>query len=112
MGDVQQSLSLFYMRKGTPGRRGRPDHRKTASPDNRRALAEELPKHFSGMVGHKVPQMGVLLITCPATGKRFSRLPDYEAATWCPHCKKLHRWRPAEARWVEALPPGDWIENQ
>lgn len=66
--------------------------------------------------------MGVLLITCPATGKRFStglnidqdevaRLPDYEAAT-CPHCKKLHRWRPAEARWVEALPPGDWIENQ
>jgi hypothetical protein len=66
--------------------------------------------------------MGVLVITCPATGKEFSTgmqideretagLPDYETSTLCPYCKRLHRWRPKEARWVEALPPSDWIEN-
>jgi hypothetical protein len=60
--------------------------------------------------------MGVLVITCPATGKEFSTgiqideretagLPDHETSTLCPYCKRLHRWWPKEARWVEALPP-------
>jgi hypothetical protein len=67
--------------------------------------------------------MGVLLITCPATGKELSTglqidekdavtLPDYETATLCPYCGQLHRWRPKDTRWVEALPPSEWIENQ
>jgi hypothetical protein len=67
--------------------------------------------------------MGVLMITCPVTGKQFSTglqieekdvaaLPDYETATLCPYCKQFHRWRPADASWLDALPPSDWIENQ
>jgi hypothetical protein len=45
--------------------------------------------------------MGVLVMTCPVTGKEFSTglqidekdviaLPDYETATLCPYCKQLH----------------------
>jgi hypothetical protein len=65
--------------------------------------------------------MGVLLITCPTTGKDFSTglqveerevptLPDYGHPL--PLLQKLHRWRPADAKWVEALLPPDWIENR
>ena len=39
-------------------------------------------------------------------------LPDYETATLCPYCGQLHRRRPKDTRWVEALPPSEWIENQ
>jgi hypothetical protein len=68
--------------------------------------------------------MGVLLITCPATGKEFStglnvakdalkRLPrNQEATAFCPYCKSEHKWRRRDARYVDAIPPGDWIENQ
>jgi hypothetical protein len=67
--------------------------------------------------------MGILLIKCPTTGKEFSTgvnihretvsaLPDYETWTNCPHCNQLHRWRPKDARWVEALSTEDWIENK
>jgi hypothetical protein len=44
--------------------------------------------------------MGVLVMTCPVTGKEFSTglqidekdviaLPDYEAATLCPYCNSF-----------------------
>lgn len=68
--------------------------------------------------------IGVLVITCPETGKEFStglqvtkvalgKLPrNQEATAFCPYCKSEHRWRARDARYVEALPPGDWIENQ
>ena len=68
--------------------------------------------------------MGVLLIMCPATGKEFStglkvakdalkRLPrNQEATAFCPYCKSEHKWRPHDARYVDAIPPGDWVENK
>jgi hypothetical protein len=67
--------------------------------------------------------MGVLLITCPATGKEFSTgiqvdqltalsLPNVPAAARCPHCQTDHFWKPQDARYAEAIPPPDWIENQ
>jgi hypothetical protein len=67
--------------------------------------------------------MGVLLITCPVTDKEFSTgleidrgdvsmLPDVESEALCTFCEHVHRWRPRQARWVDAIPPDDWIENQ
>lgn len=68
--------------------------------------------------------MGVLLVKCPATGKEFSTgmqlervalplLPrNHEGKTFCPYCKVEHTWRVREARWVDAIPPDLWIENQ
>jgi GAF domain len=67
--------------------------------------------------------MGVLLITCPDTEKEFSTglqlpaedvymLPDVVSKARCPHCRKTHKWRPREARYADAIPPQDWIENQ
>jgi hypothetical protein len=61
--------------------------------------------------------MGVLLITCPATGKEFSTglnvakdalkgLPrNQETIAFCPYCKLEHKWRPRNARYVDAIPP-------
>jgi hypothetical protein len=67
--------------------------------------------------------LGVLLITCPVTSKEFSTgvqidsrdasmLPDVESEALCTFCEQVHRWRPRQARWVEAIGPDDWIENQ
>ena len=69
--------------------------------------------------------MGVLLTICPVTGKEFStgvqvdedslktlHDHDIEATARCPHCHSDHLWKPIEAKYVEALPPKDWGENQ
>jgi hypothetical protein len=66
--------------------------------------------------------MGVLLVTCPVTGKEFSTglLVDkdslsafngVESSAHCPYCKTTHKWHPREARYVDAIPPQDWVEN-
>jgi len=67
--------------------------------------------------------MGVLVIKCPVTGRdvatgiqtdasTFARMPNEVLETRCPHCRTKHTWRPRDARFVDALPPADWIENQ
>jgi hypothetical protein len=67
--------------------------------------------------------MGVLLITCPNTGKEFSTgiqadrdtasvLPKVTMTARCPHCQLDHDWDVGEARYVDAIPPSDWIENK
>lgn len=67
--------------------------------------------------------MGVLLIKCPNTGREFatgihvdadtlSRVPQEFTHTHCPYCKVEHSRLPREAKLVDAIPPGDWIENQ
>lgn len=67
--------------------------------------------------------MGILLIRCPNTGRELStgvqveadtlsQLPQVAGGTHCPHCASVHFWLPREARWVEAVPDRDWIENQ
>ena len=71
-----------------------------------------------------LPHMGVLLVTCPVTGKEYSTgvqiaresniagMLDVEAAARCPYCQAEHKWRPRDARYAEALPPSDWVENR
>jgi predicted RNA-binding Zn-ribbon protein involved in translation (DUF1610 family) len=60
--------------------------------------------------------MGVLLATCPTTGKEFSTginadrnnlvgLRAIVATSICPHCGAEHAWRVHDARYVDALPP-------
>ena len=68
--------------------------------------------------------MGVLLVKCPATGKEFSTglqlekaslssMPrNHEFRTLCPYCKIAHTWHLRDTRWVDAIPPNLWIENQ
>jgi hypothetical protein len=67
--------------------------------------------------------MGVLLITCPVTGKEFSTgiqadrntagvLPQVEMVSRCPYCRIDHPWKPRDARYVDAIPPSGWVENQ
>jgi hypothetical protein len=67
--------------------------------------------------------MGVLLITCPHTGREFSTgiqadretantLPKAPMTSRCPHCQTDHVWQTDDARYVDAIPPADWIENQ
>jgi hypothetical protein len=67
--------------------------------------------------------MGTLVIKCPNTGRdiatgvqvdssTFARMPNEVLETRCPHCRTKHSWRPRDAKFVEALPPADWIENQ
>jgi hypothetical protein len=68
--------------------------------------------------------MGVLVILCPETGKKFSTGVQIEkgdlytisqgtvAAAYCPYCKRDHKWRYRDAEWVTALPPEDWVENK
>jgi hypothetical protein len=53
--------------------------------------------------------MGVLMLTCPTTGREFStgihveedsfqKLPDTVTKAACPHCSQLHRWWTHDAR--------------
>ena len=67
--------------------------------------------------------MGVLLITCPVTGKEFSTgiqadrntagtLPAVEVSSRCPYCRIDHPWKPRDARYVEAIPSSGWVKNQ
>ena len=53
--------------------------------------------------------VGVLLITCPVTGKEFSTgietdeqsldlIPDTVASSFCPHCGDEHAWSKFDAR--------------
>jgi hypothetical protein len=48
-----------------------------------------------------------LMIVCSRTGhlistgiqtdtKTYDVLPDVESATYCPHCKRMHRWSKAD----------------
>jgi hypothetical protein len=66
---------------------------------------------------------GVVLVICPKTGLEFSTglltdKPllngpfDLETTAYCPYCKEEHKWRPSEARYIESLPPKDWVENR
>jgi hypothetical protein len=61
--------------------------------------------------------MGVLMVACPATGKEFSTgistdeetfnsLPNIAIKAACPHCGRVHRWWPKEARLVDLVDPG------
>jgi endogenous inhibitor of DNA gyrase (YacG/DUF329 family) len=65
--------------------------------------------------------MGVLMVKCPACGRESSsgiqieedsleKLPDSFARARCPACKKEHSWLPREARFVDAIPAGQWVE--
>ena len=67
--------------------------------------------------------MGVIVVTCPVTGRDFStgilidrddfrRLPEALTNSRCPHCRLTHSWWTREGRFAEALPPEDWIENK
>jgi hypothetical protein len=64
-----------------------------------------------------------VVIRCPTTWREFStdiqvdaetlaRVPQELTHTHCPYCKAQHSWLPLEAKLVDAIPPGDWIENQ
>jgi hypothetical protein len=66
--------------------------------------------------------MGVLLISCPETGREFSTGIQLDEVTfrmltatlsiaYRPYCRAEHRWTPREARLVEAIPPGQWVES-
>jgi len=67
--------------------------------------------------------MGVLLVTCPHTRKKFSTgiqiekddlytvSQDTASASYCPYCKHNHKWRYQDAEYVDSIPPTDWIEN-
>jgi hypothetical protein len=66
--------------------------------------------------------MGVLMLRCPTTGRAFAtgvntdeatfeRMPDTVGTARCPHCGQEHQWRPRDARLLEALPFGLWVEN-
>jgi sarcosine oxidase delta subunit len=67
--------------------------------------------------------MGVLLIKCPNTGRRFStgihvdgdtlaRVPQEFTHTRCPYCQSEHSWLPRQAEVVDAIPPGESIDYQ
>jgi hypothetical protein len=56
--------------------------------------------------------VGVLLITCPVTGKEFSTgietdeqsldlIPEAVARSFCPHCGDEHPWSKLDARLSE-----------
>jgi hypothetical protein len=66
--------------------------------------------------------MGVLLVLCPETGMEFSTgiqldevtfrmLTTTLSAAYCPYCRVEHRWTPREARYVESIPPAQWVEK-
>jgi hypothetical protein len=65
--------------------------------------------------------MGALILNCPTTGRDFStginvdqdtfrKLPDTVTKARCPHCGLTHRWWTREARWIDSLPPSQWVE--
>jgi hypothetical protein len=60
--------------------------------------------------------MGVLMLTCPTTGREFStgfhveedsfkKFPDTVTKAQCPHCGALHRWWTHEARLSDRVVP-------
>jgi uncharacterized protein (DUF427 family) len=66
--------------------------------------------------------MGVLLVSCPETGREFSTGIQLDEVTfrmltatlstaYCPYCGTEHRWTPREARLAEAIPPREWVES-
>ena len=66
--------------------------------------------------------MSVVMLVCQATEREFSSgiltdefsfrsLPDVEAEARCPHCADTHSWRPSQARLVDAIPPGQWVNS-
>ena len=66
--------------------------------------------------------MGVLLVTCPKTGREFSTGIQLDEVTfrmltatlstaYCPYCCAEHRWTPRQARLVEAISPREWVES-
>jgi hypothetical protein len=66
--------------------------------------------------------MGVLLISCPRTAKEFSTgiqldevtfrmLTNASSTAYCPYCRQEHRWTPREAKFVESIPPAQWVER-
>jgi hypothetical protein len=66
------------------------------------------------------PETGVLVVTCPTTGKDFSTgiltdeaslvlTPQELIRSHCPHCDAEHSWWLKEAKLVVALPPSEWI---
>jgi|SRR6516165_538490 len=68
--------------------------------------------------------MGVLVVICPETGKKFSTgiqidrddlytiSQDTASSSRCPYCQRDHEWRYRDAEWVAVLPPEDWVENK
>ena len=69
----------------------------------------------------KLPQTGVLVVTCPTTGKDFSTgiltdrasltlTPQELTRSHCPHCDVEHFMADQDAKLVEALPPSKWVE--
>jgi len=68
--------------------------------------------------------MGVLVVICPETGKKFSTgiqidrddlytiSQDTASSSCCPYCQRDHEWRYRDAEWVAVLPPEDWVENK
>jgi hypothetical protein len=64
------------------------------------------------LIGESGGSVGVLLITCPVTGKEFSTgietdeqsldlIPDTVARSICPHCGDEHAWSKLDARLSE-----------
>jgi hypothetical protein len=66
--------------------------------------------------------MGALMLSCPTTGREFStginvdedtfkKLPDAVTKAHCPHCGQTHNWWTREARWIDSIPPSQWVET-
>jgi hypothetical protein len=78
--------------------------------------------HLARTASHeKLPQTGVLVVTCPATRKDFSTgiltdtdslalTPQDLTRSYCPHCRSEHSWWPKDAKLVSALPQSEWVE--
>jgi hypothetical protein len=58
--------------------------------------------------------MGLLMLRCPTTGRgfdagvdtdeaAFTQMPNTISTVRCPHCGEEHRWRPSDARLLDAL---------
>jgi hypothetical protein len=68
--------------------------------------------------------MGVLLVVCPDTRKKFSTgiqierrdlgdaASDTALSAFCPYCRITHKYRYGDAEYVDAIPPKDWVENR
>ena len=63
--------------------------------------------------------MGVVMVTCPASGRaistgietdaaRFRSTPVFFARSHCPHCRETHEWFAGDA-WVEE--PADELKE-
>ena len=68
--------------------------------------------------------MGVLVVRCPKTRRRFSTgiqieredfqhiYEDVVTSSHCPYCNTEHQWHYRDAEFVDAIPPNDWVENR